>query len=253
MRHALFKFIGKVLVVYGVLCLILFTLQRSILYFPTAEGKAGASTLTLKVGEVSLRISTRPHEGRQALIYFGGNAEDVTRTLPQFATAFPDHAVYMPHYRGYGGSSGQPTETALHQDALAVFEMVREKHPEILLVGRSLGSGVAIRLAAGKQVSRLVLITPFDSILNVARQKFFFMPVRLLLLDTYESWRYAPLVQAPTLILAADRDEIIPMKSTLALHEAFTPGVVALRILGGADHNSISNRADYMPAIQAGK
>lgn len=253
MRRVLIKSGGIALASYVGLCLLLFLLQRSLLYFPTKAPGAQASIVSLEVEDASLRISYRHHDGAAALIYFGGNAEDVANTLPQFATAFPNHAIYMPHYRGYGGSSGQPSESALHQDALALFSMVQAQHPEIILVGRSLGSGVAIRLAATNPISRLVLITPYDSILNVTKQKFPFLPVGLLLLDTYESWRFAPRVRAPTLILAASNDNIIPKESTRALYQSFSPGVATMRILVGTDHNLISTTAEYLTAIQTGK
>ena len=80
------------------------------------------------------------------------------------------------HYRGYGGSSGKPTEHDLRQDALAVYNYVSTRHSEILLVGRSLGSSIAIGVAAQVNPTGLVLITPFDSIQNIAKQVVPFLP-----------------------------------------------------------------------------
>lgn len=163
-----------------------------------------------------------PRHNAGGTIYFGGNAEDVSYSFPRFAAAFPDIAIYMMHYRGYGGSSGRPSESALHTDAKELFKMVQAKHPDVIVVGRSLGSGVAIRLASEEPVSRLVLITPFDSILNIAKRAAPFLPIGLLMQDRYESWRVAPLVRSPTLIIAADNDEIIPASNTAALFRAFS-------------------------------
>ena len=75
-----------------------------------------------------------------ALIYFGGNAENVSASLPMLSAAFPDRAIYAMHYRGYGGSSGAPSEEALQDDALLLFDQVYAQHPNILVMGRSLGS-----------------------------------------------------------------------------------------------------------------
>jgi pimeloyl-ACP methyl ester carboxylesterase len=156
----------------------------------------------------------------------------------------------MLHYRGYGGSSGKPTEEALHSDARALYEMVHARHPDVIVVGRSLGSGVAVQLAATRQVTRLVLITPFDSIVNLASRQFPFVPVDLLLRDRFESWRYAPQVTAPTLIIAAANDEVVPRESTLALFNAFGPGVATMTTISGAGHNSISSSPGYMATVR---
>ena len=139
---------------YVGVCLYLFLSQRSFIYFPTESAQVDpAATATLSVSGASLQLSVRQHAGPDALIYFGGNAEDVSHSLAAFADAFPDYAIYMLHYRGYGGSSGKPSETALHADAHALFEMVSARHRNIVLVGRSLGSGIVVRLAATRPAS----------------------------------------------------------------------------------------------------
>lgn len=232
------------------LCLYLFLSQRSFIYFPTGSARADpAATATLNVPDASLKLSVLQRAGSAALIYFGGNAEDVSQSLAAFADAFPEHAIYMLHYRGYGGSSGKPSEAALHADAQALFEMVRARHPNIILIGRSLGSGIAVRLAATRPVSRIVLVTPFDSFVSLAKRQFPYLPVALLLQDKYESWRYAPLIKTRTLILAAENDEFIPRESTLSLFNAFAPGVASMKTIAGTGHNSISSSPDYWSAM----
>ena len=125
---------------YAGLCLVFLVFQRSFSYMPTPETPAHASAVVLEVPGAQLRISARPHDGPKALVYFGGNAEDVAYTLPELATAFPDRAIYLVHYRGYSGSSGRPAEAALRSDAQALFELVHARHPDVIVVGRSLGS-----------------------------------------------------------------------------------------------------------------
>jgi pimeloyl-ACP methyl ester carboxylesterase len=230
---------------------LLYFMQRSFLYFPTPVGGVRVpSLLTMSVGGVSLKVCCKPEEGDKALIYFGGNAEDVSYSLADFANAFPDHALYMPHYRGYSGSGGNPTEKDLLGDAQALLDMVSQKHQKITIVGRSLGTGIAVWLASNKQnVERLVLITPYDSILNLACQKFPFLLVRWLLKDRYDSIQWASRVSCPTKILAADRDEIIPMQSTLNLFKAFAPGVATMDVIQGTNHNSISESPAFVKAL----
>ncbi|MDP1566018.1 MAG: alpha/beta hydrolase, partial [Polaromonas sp.] len=200
---------------YLALCAVLFFFQRSLIYFPQpGVNKDPASTLQLQVADAELAVSVRPGTGPGALIYFGGNAEDVSANLPAFAQAFPAHAVYLLHYRGYGASPGSPTEKAIQSDALALFDHVRKSHADIALVGRSLGSGVAIQVASQRPASRLVLVTPYDSLQELAAGQFPFFPVRWLLVDKFESSKHAPQVTVPTLLIAAAKDEVIPAWST---------------------------------------
>jgi len=117
-------------------------------------------------------------------------------------------------------------------------------------VGRSLGTGVAVRLAAQRPVARLVLVTPYDSLQDLAAAQFPFFPVRWLLEDKYESGRYAPLVTAPTTIVAAERDEIIPRASTDQLHARFPSGVARFIVLPGTGHNTISNNPLYLEILR---
>ena len=152
----------------------------------------------------------------------------------------PGRSLYLPHYRGYGGSAGSPSEAALFADALAVYDMVRNTHDDIAVMGRSLGSGVATYLAAHRSVSRLVLVTPFDSLATVAAGHYPFFPVRLLLRDRFDSAFWAARVEAPTLLLAAGRDRIVSPESSERLLAAFRPGVASLKVVAEAGHNDIS-------------
>ena len=239
--------------VYAGLCLVFLLFQRSFIYMPTPETPAHAAAVTLDVPGARLRVSTRPLDGPKALVYFGGNAEDVAYTLPELAAAFPDRAVFLLHYRGYSGSTGRPAEAALRSDAGAVFRLAQDRHPDVMVIGRSLGSSLAIQLAAEQPVSRLVLIAPFESILAIAKRVAPFLPMGLLLSDRYESWRYAPRVTCPTLILAASHDELVPMRDTQKLADAFQPGVVTVRVIDGADHNSVSDAAEFWEALVNGR
>lgn len=236
---------------YLALCVLLFFFQRAFIYFPQPRAQVpGAATWQLPTDGAQLLVTERPHSGPHALIYFGGNAEDVSYSLPGLAAAFPDHAIYLLHYRGYGGSSGTPSEAALFADALALFDRVQAGHRHITVVGRSLGSGVAVHLASQRPVARLVLVTPYSSIQQLAEQRFPYFPMRWLLRDKFESWRYAGQVSAPTLLLAAERDEVIPLASTQALYERFPAGTARLEVIQGTDHNSISESPAYIPALR---
>ena len=241
---------GAVLVYLG-LCAVLFFFQRSFIYFPQPDS-GDAGKIKLPTATARVLVSTRPKEGPRALLYFGGNAEDVSLNMPSLSAGFPDSAIYLLHYRGYGGSSGKPSEKALFADALTLFDEVHAKHPDVEVVGRSLGSGIAVYVASLRPVTRLVLVTPFDSLQELAALHFPYFPVRWLLLDKYESWRYAPRVTAPTLIVAAEHDEVVPRASSELLQTRFRSGLASFRVVAGTSHNSVSESAEYLPLLQGG-
>jgi pimeloyl-ACP methyl ester carboxylesterase len=239
-------------VAYLGICVLLYAFQGSLIYFPQPRTyRSPATTATLKLPDVSLCLSVRPHQSPKALIYFGGNAEDVSLNLPAFSAAFPEHSLYLLHYRGYGESSGEPSEEALHADALALYDKVHAEHADVTIVGRSLGSGVATRLASERPVSRLVLVTPYSSIVELAADQYPYFPVRWLLKDKFESWRYAARITTPTLLVAAEHDEVIPRSSTESLFHHFLPGIAEMKIIRDTGHNSISNSPEYMPLLKA--
>jgi pimeloyl-ACP methyl ester carboxylesterase len=237
---------------YLALCLLLFLMQRSMLYFPT-PARGGGEVEEFESDGVRLAVSVRRLVGPKALLYFGGNAEDVSLSLPELGEAFPDRALFLPHYRGYGGSGGRPTETALHADARALFDRIHAAHPDIVVVGRSLGSAIAVRLATERPVGRLVLVTPMDSILRTAQRHFPFLPVAWLLRDRYESWRLAERVTAPTHLIVAERDEIVPRAAAESLLARFPPGVATLSVLPGADHNFDPGDPDFLHLLRAAR
>ncbi len=225
------------LAAYLAVCALVFFRQRGMLYYPQAF--SGGTVLALDGGA---RVGVTLHEqpGPAAVIYFGGNAEAVAGRLPDVQAAFPGQAIYLMHYRGYGATPGEPTEEGLFADAQALYDYVRARHPRVTLVGRSLGSGIATRLASARPVDRLVLVTPYDSMAGVAAHHFSWLPVRLLLRDRYDSAAYAPKVDAPTTILVAGRDDVIPRASSEALYRSFRPGLAAFQVVPGAGHNDIS-------------
>lgn len=245
------KFLAIIAFAYATVCLALFAFQRSLIYFPQPrEIKTPQSTMILPVEDAELVVTVRPHVGPKAIVYFGGNAEDVSLNLPSFEKAFPDHALYLLHYRGYGGSSGTPSEEAIQQDALTLFDKVRGEHPDIAVIGRSLGTGVAVRLSSQRSPSRLILVTPYDSLQEIAADQFPYAPVKWLLRDKFDSGKYASKITIPTAIVAAENDELIPRVSTKRLFERFGKGVASMKIIPATGHNDISSSSEYLATIQ---
>ena len=250
--RSILPFVGTVAVAYGVLCAWVFFTQRGQIYFPTPVSAApGAQAWWVESHGQRIKVWTVPRPGGRALLYFGGNAEDVAGNVELFAAAFPDRSLYLVNYRGYGGSSGRPSESGLLSDALAVFDQVQVQYADVAVMGRSLGSGVAVQLAAARPVERLVLVTAYDSLVNVAREYFRWLPVGLLMRDRYESAHRAPQVSAPVLVVIAGEDEIISRERSEALAAAFAPGQAQAIVVPGVGHNTLDLSPLYMQAVAA--
>ncbi|HEV7670218.1 MAG TPA: alpha/beta fold hydrolase [Thermoanaerobaculia bacterium] len=251
MLRPLLTIASIVALLYLACCVLLFSCQRSLIYYPHPPSSAqGTSTITLPAEGAEVRVTASPKPGPGAVVYFGGNAEDVNHSLPDLESAFPQHALYLMHYRGYGGSTGKPSERALVADGLALFDRVHTEHPNVVVIGRSLGSGVAIQVATSRPVSRLILVTPYNSLEELAARQYAIFPIRWLMMDKFQSWRYAPKVTAPTLLVAAENDQIVPRQSTEALYARFNAGVATLREVAGTGHNTIQESPRYIPLLQ---
>lgn len=244
--------IGLVVLLYLSACAYLFAHQRAFIYFPTPVSAApGAQALQVRnEGEV-LRVWRLGADSDDAIIYFGGNAEDVAQEVPFFEQAFPGRPVYLPNYRGYGGSTGTPNETALFSDGLELFDQVRAKHRRVSVIGRSLGSGVAMHVATNRLAERLVLVTPYDSIAEVAQQQFPWFPVDWLLRDRFESALIAHRVKMPTLVLLATNDQVIPLSNSNSLIAKLPPRLTTVKVVARSDHNSIGAEPAYWSELRS--
>ena len=236
---------------YSFLCALLYLAQDRLLYLTTPDSPhPGAHTLRIERGAVTLKVWELHGAAQPALIYFGGNAEDVGANIPDFDAAFPERAVYLVNYRGYGGSSGRPSEAALTADAEAIYDSLRARHEPIAVIGRSLGSAVAVALAARRPVERLVLVTPFDSIANVAADHFSWLPVRHLVRDRYDSAGKIGQVRAPTLVVVAEHDEVVFRARSDALIAAVSPPLLHTLLVPGATHNDVSFYPVYFQSLR---
>lgn len=228
----------------------LYLAQRGFMYFPIPENHSEDHAVEyLDVDGGRLKIWVVNPGRAQAAIYFGGNGEDVYFNADDFELVSPERTVYLVNYRGYGGSTGEPSEAALFSDALAMFDHAAQRHARLAVVGRSLGSSVATYLASKRPVERLLLITPADSALAIAKQMYPVYPVGWLLKDRYESVRYAPNITAPVLVITAERDRIIPSRHSERLVDAFSHASVDTKVIADAGHNGLSARPGYWQAI----
>ncbi len=238
------KIVLTALLIYSGIALYLYVAQRSLLYFPTPPVKHPFIEEFLDIdGESIVVISANP-DASKALIYFGGNAEAVAYSIPDFQ-GLQDTTLYMVNYRGYGGSSGSPSEAGLYADALAVYDAIAPRHSEVMAMGRSLGTGVATWLSVNRDISKLVLITPYDSVLNVAQRRFPIFPAKIILKDVFDSLSRAQALTVPMLVLAAENDNVIPVRHAENLVTALDSNLTEFHILPGTGHNNISAHPEY--------
>ncbi|HET6555133.1 MAG TPA: alpha/beta hydrolase [Dyella sp.] len=238
------------LLAYGGVCLSMYLGQRQQIYHPEASWRVQQPPdfTLVREGGVTLRGWVMNPGKPKALLYFGGNGERIEDARSSLSAWFPDRTIYLLPYRGYAASEGEPNEAALIGDAAALFDDAARSHAQVAVIGRSLGSGVAVQLAARRPVERLVLVTPFDSLVQVAAGYFPWLPVNALMRDRFESWRYAKDIHCPVLVIRADGDEVIPAARTMALVRAFAPPP-QVQVVTDAGHNTVQDHADYRVSL----
>jgi pimeloyl-ACP methyl ester carboxylesterase len=182
-------------------------------------------------------------------MYFGGRSEEVSWVARDAGRLFPNMTVLAMNYRGYGDSHGDPAEIHMVEDGCTLFDwLAAHGHVDssrIAVVGRSLGSGVAIQVAKERPVHSVVLVTPYDSVLAIAKRRFRAMPIEYMLRHRFESIKYAPSLKAPTYVLRAEQDDVIPHSHTDQL-VAKLAQLCGDDVIPGSDHLNIP----YLEATQ---
>lgn len=189
-----------------------------------------------------------------AVIHFGGNAEEVTAYAPDVERLYGRRAVVLVNYRGYGESGGRPGEKALVADALALYDWAAKRGDldgsRICVHGRSLGSGVAVQLAAARPLRCVVLTSPFDSFVAVGKSHMPWLPVGWLLRHRFDGLAHAPAIEVPLLAIFGGADTIVPPEHSERLAAAWAGPVERVR-LEGSGHNDIDLDPRYAQAIAA--
>ena len=181
-----------------------------------------------------------PAEG-PLLIYFGGNSEDISHHI-ESAPLLAGWSLLLVNSRGYGGSEGKPGQDSFFQDALALYDAAAAwdgvDEGMMAVMGRSIGSGVAVHLAAERKVQGVILISPYDSIEAVAREQFPFLPVSRFLRHPFRVLEKAAGIQAPLLAVIGGKDRVIDPRRSLALVSAWG-GARDVLILEEKGHNNL--------------
>lgn len=196
-------------------------------------------------------LAKPPSANRALVIYFGGNAEETTSQAVE-ADRYGERAVLLMNYRGYGESGGKPGERALVGDAIELFDWAARRTDidpaRIAVHGRSLGSGVAVQLAAARPVKAMLLTSPFDTMVAVAGSHYPWLPASLLLRHRFDSLALAPTLHMPALFLVAQRDTLVAPAHSHRLAEAWA-GPAERLSFEGRGHNDLELDARYRAAI----
>jgi fermentation-respiration switch protein FrsA (DUF1100 family) len=244
------------LCVYVGLAAMLYFTQRSLMYFPDRTHVTPAQAGLAHVAEETLTTADGEHvivwhappsgSNKPVILYFHGNGGAVQYRVERFNKLLADGiGLVALEYRGYGGSTGSPSESGLTADAEAAYAFAAARYavPQIVVWGESLGSGVAVTLAAEKPVGRVILEAPFTSAAAVGAQHYWYMPVRLLMKDQFRSDERIGKVTAPLLILHGMHDQIVPYAMGERLFDLANKPKHIVRFLDGGHEDLDQNGA----------
>lgn len=234
---------------YAVVAVAAFIAQRKLMYFPDptrvapqafALDRVEERELATPDGETLIAWYAPAPAGRPTVLYFHGNGGNLANRAERVRKYIArGYGIFILSYRSYSGSTGQPSEKNNIADAkLAYDTLVREgvAPADIILYGESLGSGVAVQLAAARPVGGVVLDAPYTSIVEVAAGAYPYFPVRWFLFDRYETLKYLPQVHAPLLVVHGEEDAVIPVEMGRAVYTAAN-GPKEIATFPGAGHS----------------
>lgn len=253
------KLAAGLAVVCAALGVIIYLVQTRLI-FPTglAAGQThalpqGAERFTIatpdgaKLAVLRIPASGGSDSGRPPVLGFGGNAWNADAVALLLHSLLPGHDVAAAYYRGYRPSTGRPSAKSLLADALLVHDRL-DAPAGVIAVGFSIGTGIAAHLAAERPLAGLILVTPFDSLTKLARHHYPFVPAALLR-HRIETVEYLGQVTAPTAIITAERDRVVPTRRSAPVAAATRNPVLTTTIAGGG-HNDLYETREFAEAMR---
>jgi pimeloyl-ACP methyl ester carboxylesterase len=193
----------------------------------------------------------RPGEKYPLVIVYGGVRREISEFVQQ-AQVPGRWGWLMVNYRGFGLSGGVPTERAVIEDSKRVYDWAAAQPDvdaaNIVLLGRSLGSYVAVAVAAARRARAAILATPFDSAVALGEKRFPLLPVRWFVGERFNPISFAPGISMPALFVLAENDEITPAENGRALAQKWG-GLKELVLLRGATHSGIESREEFWGSV----
>ncbi|VAW84589.1 hypothetical protein MNBD_GAMMA16-534 [hydrothermal vent metagenome] len=245
-------------VVYLLVNLTVYGFQEKLIYLPPPY--SGETVRVPEKNRISFDLNGETLSGvfqftdnaKPTLVYFGGNAEDVVFNYFNFKENL-DVNFFAINYRGYAGNSGKPTSKSILLDAESLLMEIRERFQipqnKLVLMGRSLGSGVASQLITNPDVAAIILITPFDSLLSLAKKMMPLLPVSLLLKHHLDTVKQAKDAKIPLLVIVAEHDQVVPYESSKKVFDQWQHHDKKFVLIKNSDHNSLHNNVDYYYAV----
>ncbi|MEL6916524.1 MAG: alpha/beta fold hydrolase [Bacteroidota bacterium] len=259
--HKLRK-IGKILLIFFVLLLtMLYFLQEKLIFLPTNLPSDHVYSFDVPFEEIFLEakdgaqlnaIHFKQDNPAGVILYFHGNAGDLQRWggITTFFAQWSYDVIVM-DYRTYGKSTGKLSEQALHGDAQLFYEYALERYTndDIIVYGRSLGTGIATYLSANNKPAQLILETPYFSLLDVAKERFPFLPLKWMMKYHFLSYKHIQGVQCPITIFHGTEDDIVPYESGKRLYESISGKQAEMYTIEGGAHNNLINFDTYQEGI----
>ena len=245
---ALVRLLGLLLFLYVAAAGWLYFKQRDLLFVRDANPAPLEGFWLQATPDIRVWVDRLNPGKPNALLYFPGNTTSDWDHPQRLADVLPEHTIYFLRHRGFANSEGSPSQAALYADANTLFEQIEKEHNTIDVMGRSLGSGMAVHLTAQHVARRMVLTTPYDGIALSAKKAYPWLPISLMLKDPFPSFKFAPKVEENTLVILAKDDQKIPYKSSKNLIDLFPkmPEVIALR---GTTHSKVVRHPLYLKTV----
>jgi len=264
----LFNLAVTILSVYLLFLLLIFLLQSHLLYFPKVEKNISVTPEQLGYSFESVRFKTAdsetlhgwfipaPDDAIGTVLFFHGNAGNIAHRLgylPMFRQLKLN--VFIFDYRGYGQSSGSPTEAGTYADALAAWQYLTETEgipsSTIILYGESLGGAIAAWLAAQKHAALLILSSVFTSVPDLAQTIYPFLPVRWISRFEYNTLEYLKSIDCPVFIAHSPHDEIVPFSHGVRLFETVNTPKQFLSLADGHNEGLVFMREDWIAVLDS--
>lgn len=256
-KKNVFRVITLFLIIYLGVIVYIFVKQRTLLYHPEHEivgleqfdmPNTEEIFLTTKDGVKIQTWYRKPDEGKEMVIFYHGNSGHIPQRIDKLKELKEmGYGFIIPAWRGFGKSEGSPTEEGIYNDARATIDFIKKEGYDlknVIVVGESLGSGIATKMATENEFKGLFLITPYTTIADRAAEIYFYIPVKSLLKDNFDNINNISHVKEPVFIIHGDNDNIIPHAHSLKIIEKANEPK-KLIIYPGVNHTSYDSRTVF--------
>ena len=256
---------ASILIIYCAFTALLYFSQEKFIFFPQAVSAGKIKQIELKyknAEEIALKtpdnvfirgwlVKNGTAKQTPLVIYFGGNSDELSNMI-ELSQKFGSWSLALINYRGYGLSEGKPGEKEFFSDALTIYDYFSGRadidRANIVVFGRSIGTGVAVYLAKNRPVKGVVLVSPYDNIISLAEREFPYVPVGLILKHRFDSISVASSINLPLLVLTAEKDKTVPQEYSQRL-AAKWGGPHETVLISGKGHDDINSSPLYWQSV----